>query len=575
LICCAAYLICCYPDTTLVVPKSLKIVFMLKENFVLTIEKSIKENWNKHSLSDFQGASFDYNEVGLQILHLQKILEKTGIKPGDKISLIGRNSANWCIAYLATISNDFVTVPILPDFLASDMANIVNHSDSVFIFAADNLFEGLDKSQLKNIKAVISLNNYALIYHQDETVKQQVAEAKAEFETQKATITASSYQFKSVPNDHLAVISYTSGTTGFSKGVMLAHNSLMANIRYAQNNMPLKPGDDIVSFLPLAHSFGVAFEFLFPFSIGCHITFLTKTPSIPILLQAFAENKPRLVLTVPLIVEKIFKNQIVPAISKGLPSVLIKIPLLKRIVYKKIHAKISNVFGGNFHEVVIGGAAFNPDAEVFLKKIRFPFTIGYGMTECGPLISYASWNTTELKAAGRPVDTLEVKIDSSDPENIPGEIMVKGDNVMLGYYKNPEATSKVLMPDGWLKTGDLGVMDKKNNIYIKGRSKSMILGPSGQNIYPEEIEARINSLKYISESVVVERNHKIIALSAPDVDAMKKDGISNEEFLKLMDGYKKDLNKELPAFMNVSEFSLHSEEFEKTPKRSIKRYMYS
>jgi long-chain acyl-CoA synthetase len=548
---------------------------MLKENFIQTIEKSIQENWDKNSLSDFQGGSLKYSEAGMQIMHLQKILEKTGIKPSEKISLIGRNSANWCIAYLAAISYDNVIVPILPDFLPTDMANIVNHSDSVFLFAADNLFESIDKTQLKNIKAVISLNNFALIYSRDETVKKQVEEAKIEFEAQKNSITAADFKMKSIPNDHLAVISYTSGTTGFSKGVMLSFNSLMANLRYAQNNMPLRAGDNIVSFLPLAHSFGVAFEFLFPFSIGCHITFLTKTPSIPILLQAFAEKRPRLVLTVPLIVEKIFKNQIVPAISKGLPSILIKIPLLNRIIFKKIHAKISNVFGGNFHEVVIGGAAFNPDAEVFLKKIGFPFTIGYGMTECGPLIAYSSWNTTPLKAAGRPVDTLEVKIDSSDPENIPGEIMVKGDNVMLGYYKNPEATSKVMMPDGWLKTGDLGVMDKKQNIYIKGRSKSMILGPSGQNIYPEEIEARINSLKYISESVVVERNHKIIALIAPDPDALKKDGITDNDFLKLMDEYRKELNKELPAFMNVSEFSLHSDEFEKTPKRSIKRYMYS
>jgi long-chain acyl-CoA synthetase len=548
---------------------------MLKENFVQTIEKSIKENWDKNSLSDFQGASFTYSEVGIEIFHLQKILGKTGIQPFEKISLIGRNSANWCIAYLATISFDNVTVPILPDFLPSDMANIVNHSDSVFIFAADNLFESIDVSQLKNIKAVISLNNFSPIYCQNETVKHQIEQANAEFELEKNSVNATSFRLKAISNDHLAVISYTSGTTGFSKGVMLNFNSLMANIRYAQNNMPLRAGDNIVSFLPLAHSFGVAFEFLFPFSIGCHITFLTKTPSISILLQAFAEKKPRLVLTVPLIVEKIFKNQIVPAISKGLPSVLIKIPLLNRIIYRKIHAKISNVFGGNFHEVVIGGAAFNPDAELFLNKIGFPFTIGYGMTECGPLISYASWDTTRIKAAGRPVDTLEVKIDSSDPENIPGEIMVKGDNVMLGYYKNPEATSKVLMPDGWLKTGDLGVMDKNKNIYIKGRSKSMILGPSGQNIYPEEIEAKINSLKYILESVIVERNHRIVALIGPDIDAIKKDGISDDAFLKLLDEYKKELNRELPSFMSVAEFLLHSNEFEKTPKRSIKRYMYT
>jgi long-chain acyl-CoA synthetase len=548
---------------------------MLKENFIQTIEKSIKENWDIDSLSDFQGSTFKYSDAGIAILRLHKILEKTGIQQGDKISLIGRNSANWCIAYLATISFDAVTVPILPDFLPADMANIVNHSDSVFIFAADSLFEHIDKSQLKNIKAVISLNNFALLYFKDVTIRQEVEKANAEFEQLKTGISSGSFKLKSIPNDHLAVISYTSGTTGFSKGVMLNFNSLMANLWYAQNNMPLKPADKIVSFLPLAHSFGVAFEFLFPFSIGCHITFLTKTPAIPILLQAFGEIKPRLVLTVPLIVEKIYKNQIVPVISKGLPFILIKIPLLKKLVYKKILAKISNVFGGNFHEIVIGGAALNPDAELFLKKIGFHFTIGYGMTECGPLIAYASWNTTRLKAAGRPVDTLEVKIDSTDPENIPGEIMVKGDNVMLGYYKNPEATAKVLYPDGWLNTGDLAVMDKNRNLYIKGRSKSMILGSSGQNIYPEEIEARINSLKYILESVVVERNHRIIALIVPDKEAMQKDGISDNDYLKLLQDYKKALNHELPSFMNVAEFSQHIEEFEKTPKRSIKRFMYS
>jgi long-chain acyl-CoA synthetase len=548
---------------------------MLKENFVQTIEKSIRENWNQNSLSDFQGNSFKYSDVGLKVLYLQKILAKTGIHQGDKVSLIGRNSANWCMAYLATITFDAVTVPILPDFIATDITNIVNHSDSTFIFAADTLFESIDKAQLKNIKAVISLNTFMALYVQNDQVKQQIEEAKNEFEQEKDTIHSEQFTVKSIPNDHLAVISYTSGTTGFSKGVMLTFNSLMANVRYAQNNMPLQAGDNIVSFLPLAHSFGVAFEFLFPFSIGCHITFLTKTPSIPILLQAFAEKKPRLVLTVPLIVEKIYKNQIVPAISKGMASVLIRIPLLRRIVYKKIHSKISNVFGGNFHEIVIGGAAFNPDAELFLKKIGFPFTIGYGMTECGPLISYASWDTTRIKAAGRPVDTLDVKIDSPDPENIAGEILVKGDNVMLGYYKNQEATSKVLLPDGWLRTGDLGVMDKQHNIYIKGRSKSMILGPSGQNIYPEEIEARINSLKYIAETVVVERDHRIVALIGPDREALQKDGVSDEAFLNLLEEYKKEINRELPNFMNVAEFSLHADEFEKTPKRSIKRYMYS
>jgi long-chain acyl-CoA synthetase len=382
-------------------------------------------------------------------------------------------------------------------------------------------------------------------------------------------------KFSSISNDKLAVISYTSGTTGFSKGVMLNHNSLSANVRYAQEHMPLKPGDPIVSFLPLAHTYGCAFEFLFPFSIGCHITILSKTPSPQIIVQAFKEIKPRLILSVPLVIEKIFKKQLLPVISKPKMKALLAIPGINLILHKKIKAKLVETFGGRFHEIVIGGAAFNPDAEKFFKKIGFKFTVGYGMTECGPLISYASWDTTRLGASGRAVDTLEVTIDSPDPEKLVGEIILRGENVMMGYYKNEKATREMIDENGWMHTGDLGVIDREGNIYIKGRSKSMILGPSGKNIYPEEIEAIINNKNYVVESLVINENDKMVALVYPDFEMMKQNNITEEQLQEILDTYKKEVNERLPDFMNVSKFRIHKEEFAKTPKRSIKRFLYT
>jgi long-chain acyl-CoA synthetase len=382
-------------------------------------------------------------------------------------------------------------------------------------------------------------------------------------------------KFSDISNDQLAVISYTSGTTGFSKGVMITHNSLAANVRYAQNNMPLKPGDPLVSFLPLAHTYGCAFEFLFPFTIGCHITILSKTPSPQIIIQAFKEIKPRLILSVPLVIEKIYKKQLLPVISKPHMKILLAIPLLNKILYKKINEKLVETFGGEFKEIVIGGAAFNPDAEMFFKKIKFKFSVGYGMTECGPLISYASWDTTKLGASGRAVDTLEVTIDSPDPVNIVGEIILRGENVMTGYYKNEKATREMIDDKGWMHTGDLGVIDKDGNIFIKGRSKSMILGPSGQNIYPEEIEAVINNKDYIVESVVIFVDNKLIALVFPDYEMLKRDNISEEQLLEYLDKTRKEVNERLPEFMAISKFRVHPEEFAKTPKRSIKRFLYT
>jgi long-chain acyl-CoA synthetase len=428
---------------------------------------------------------------------------------------------------------------------------------------------------MPEITGVFSLDDFQMIISGNQAVKEVFSSLNEKYLNAFPVLKKEDIKFSDISNDQLAVISYTSGTTGFSKGVMITHNSLAANVRYAQNNMPLKPGDPLVSFLPLAHTYGCAFEFLFPFTIGCHITILSKTPSPQIIIQAFKEIKPRLILSVPLVIEKIFKKQLLPVISKPHMKILLAIPLLNKILYKKINEKLVETFGGEFKEIVIGGAAFNPDAEIFFKKIKFKFSVGYGMTECGPLISYASWDTTKLGASGRAVDTLEVTIDSPDPVNIVGEIILRGENVMTGYYKNEKATREMIDDKGWMHTGDLGVIDKDGNIFIKGRSKSMILGPSGQNIYPEEIEAVINNKDYIVESVVIFVDNKLIALVFPDYEMMKRDNISEEQLLEYLDKTRKEVNERLPEFMAISKFRVHPEEFAKTPKRSIKRFLYT
>jgi long-chain acyl-CoA synthetase len=421
----------------------------------------------------------------------------------------------------------------------------------------------------------LSLDDFRLITAVSKSVGECFATLNDAYTKAFPVLRQDDIKFSDVSNDQLAVISYTSGTTGFSKGVMITHNSLASNVRYAQNNMPLRPGDPLVSFLPLAHTYGCAFEFLFPFTIGCHITILSKTPSPQIIIQAFKEIKPRLILSVPLVIEKIFKKQLLPVISKPHMKILLAIPLVNRILYKKISEKLVETFGGEFKEIVIGGAAFNADAEKFFKKLHFRFSVGYGMTECGPLISYASWDTTKLGASGRAVDTLEVKIDSPDPENIVGEIILRGENVMAGYYKNEKATREMIDENGWMHTGDLGIIDKGGNIFIKGRSKSMILGPSGKNIYPEEIEAFINNKDYIVESVVISVDNKLVALVFPDYEMMKRDNITEEQLSDILDKSRKELNERLPEFMAVSKFRIHPEEFAKTPKRSIKRFLYT
>jgi long-chain acyl-CoA synthetase len=541
-------------------------------------ENAIRDNWDLRSLADYGGAGFTYKEVGEKIMQVHDLFRVAGIKKGDKVALLGKNSAQWGILYIATVTYGAVIVPILPDFKPADVHHIVTHSDSVLLFVEEAIFKELNPDSMPLLNLILRIPDLAVL-HSREKDKQEPDLSSIQHpvslpDRQAGIITPNDLRFPASADDDLAVISYTSGTTGFSKGVMLQHKSLLGNIIYAQNNMPLNPKDKILSFLPLAHTYGCAFEFLFPFTVGCDITFLTKTPSPKVIMQAFQEIRPALILSVPLVIEKIYKTQILPVFRKPLLHALIRIPLLNILLYKKIREKMVEVFGGNFKELVIGGAPFNTQAERFFKKMKFPFTVGYGMTECGPLISYASWKTTHLGASGRAVDELEVRIDSPDPQKIAGEILMKGSHVMLGYYKNEEATRAVIDDQGWLHSGDLGIIDHAGNIYIRGRSKSMILGPSGKNIYPEEIESVLNNRFLVMESLVIEREDKLIALIYPDYDAVEKAGVTKEQLPDMYKAYIHDLNHHMPKYIRIADFEVVASEFEKTPKRSIKRFLY-
>ncbi len=543
-------------------------------NLVDVFAHAIRENWELQSLSDYGGDHFTYREIGSKILLVHRFFKSAGIKKGDKIALLGKNSANWGILYLATVTYGAVIVPILPDFKPSDVHSIVTHSDSVLLFIEESIFKELNPESMPLLGIILSIPELNILFSRSLVTEERIAITDAGLLKEPVEAVPEMIDFPASGADDIAVISYTSGTTGFSKGVVLQHKSLLGNILYAQRNMPLNPRDKILSFLPLAHTYGCAFEFLFPFTLGCNITFLTKTPSPKIIMQAFQEIKPALILSVPLVIEKIYKTQILPLFRKPMLHTMIRIPLLNMILYRKIRQKMVEVFGGNFRELVIGGAPFNTEAEKFFKKLNFPFTVGYGMTECGPLISYASWKTTRLGASGRVVDELEVKIDSSDPYHQSGEILLRGNHIMLGYYKNEEATRAVIDNEGWLHSGDLGLTDHEGNIYIKGRSKSMILGPSGKNIYPEEIEAFLNNRFMVMESLVIERQGKLIALIHPDYDAVEKAGNTKEQLPEIFKGYVDDLHHHLPKYIRIADFDIVATEFEKTPKKSIKRFLY-
>jgi long-chain acyl-CoA synthetase len=546
----------------------------MKENFIEYIEGSIRDHWNLDAFSDYQAEALSYGGVAERIYRLHALFKESGLARGAKICLLGRNSSNWAIAYLAVVSYGATIVPILPDFHPSDFENIITHSDAVFLFTTEVFLEKLDRSRLGGLRAIFSLADFGLLGEPaDQSIRPCLARAEALFGSfYRPRLSPSAFSFDPVSGDELAAIVYTSGTTGFSKGVMMSHENIISNLVYAQANVHLEPRDTILSFLPLAHSFGNAFEFIFPFSRGCHITFLGRNPTTSLLIEAFAAVKPRMILSVPLVIEKIYYKQIRPLLESSKLKALTRVPIVKKIIYRTIRDKILGFFGGNVMEVIIGGASFNPEVEDFLIMIRFPFTVGYGMTECAPLIGYANWRKRSKASSGRLVDRMEIKVDGSP---ILGEFCVRGANVMKGYYKNPEETAKAIDAEGWLHTGDLGSLGSDGSIYIRGRSKTMILGASGQNIYPEEIEAKLNNLPLVAESLVLDEGGKLTALVHPDLAEAEKLGIAADALPEKMEQNRVILNMLLPEYGRIARIKVHPEQFEKTPTNKIKRFLYT
>ena len=552
---------------------------MIKENFIKLYENSFKENWDLPCYTDYGAdTTFTYGQVAEEIAKMHLLFHHCSLRRGDKISIIGKNTSRWCIAYLATVTYGAIVVPILQDFKPNDVHHIVNHSESTFLFTSDNIWETLEEEALGGLRAVFSLTDFRCLHQRDgETVQKFIKNMDAAMKKnypkgfQKENI-----HYTELSNDKVMLLNYTSGTTGFSKGVMITGNNLAGNVTFGIRTELLRKGEKVLSFLPLAHAYGCAFDFLTATAVGTHVTLLGKAPSPKILMKAFEEIKPNLIITVPLVIEKIYKNVIQPLINKRSMKWALNIPLLDNQIYAQIRKKLIDALGGRFKEVIIGGAAMNPEVTEFFYKIKFPFTIGYGMTECAPLISYAPWNEFIPGSAGKILDIMEARIDSDDPYNITGEIQVRGENVMRGYYKNEEATREVFTEDGWLKTGDLGTIDANGFVYIRGRSKTMLLSSNGQNIFPEEIESKLNNLPFVLESLVIERNKKLVALVYPDYDSLDSLGLNTPENLKaVMNENLKNLNKQVGNYEQVSKIQLYPTEFEKTPKKSIKRFLYN
>ncbi|MDR2817084.1 MAG: AMP-binding protein [Proteiniphilum sp.] len=544
--------------------------------FLSLIEQSIRNHWEMPAMTDFHGNTFCYKDFAREIDRLHDYFKAAGIQRGDKISICGKNSARWAISFFATLSYGAVVVSILHEFDRASVQFIVDHSDSRMLFADESIWNEIDEKSIPKVETVFSLDNSSLLKSVSDELKQFHANAPAYFEKKyDKGFFVNDIVFRIEKPEELAVINYTSGTTSSPKGVMLPYRSLWSNTKFANDSLWfIRSGDNIVCMLPMAHAYGLAFEILNSISMGCHIHFLGKTPSPKILLGMFSKVKPKLVLAVPLIIEKIVNRNVLPKLNQGAAKILVKIPLLNSIIYNKVRRSMIKFFGGKLVEVVIGGAALNPDVERFLRKTRFPYTVGYGMTECGPLISYTYWITYKERSCGKVVDRMEVTIDSGDPQNIVGEILARGSNLMLGYYKNEKATRETFTDDGWLKTGDLGTMDGDNFIFIRGRNKNMILGPSGQNIYPEEIEEKINSSPFVSESLAVSENEKIIALIVPDKEALQEEGADGQELNAVFRQVIAEVNTQLPSYSKIASFRIQEEEFEKTPKRSIRRFKY-
>ena len=539
-------------------------------------EESFKKNWDRPAISNYHGETLHFKDVARRMEKLHIMFEECGLEKGHKVALCSRNQANWAVTFLAIMTYGAVPVPLLHEFKSANIHHLVNHSEAKILFVDDVIWEGLSESEMPDLHAIIQVNNFKILYAAD----QKIVDAKRhlnELFGRKYPEAFESHMLDYYEDsaDELAVINYTSGTSGFSKGVMIPYRAIFSNIEFARKVLPqLGNTSRVVSMLPCAHMYGLMFEVLYELSVGCHVHFLSRLPSPKIIMQALSEVKPNIVIAVPLVIEKIYKSKVQPVLEKEGIKFLMKVPGLNQVVLNKVKTELINAFGGEFYEVIIGGAAFNKEVESFFKKMGFPFTVGYGMTECSPIISYDDWKEEKLYSCGKAAPNMEIRIDSDNPAVIPGEIQVKGANVFLGYYRNEEATSEAFTADGWFRTGDMGILDEDGSLFIKGRTKCMILGPSGQNIYPEEVETVLNSQPYVVDSLVVEDNGGLTALIYPDFAAGARDGMNQDQFVKFVEGTLPELNKELPNYAKLKKIVVMSEDFERTPKKSIKRYLY-
>ena len=546
-----------------------------EHQFIDYIEQSIIKNWDKDALTDYKGITLQYKDVARKIAKFHIVLESAGIQPGDKIAVCGRNSAHWAVTFLATITYGAVIVPILHEFKADNIHNIVNHSEAKLLFVGDQAWENLNEDAMPLLEGIASLADFSALVSRNEKLTYAFEHRNAIYgQHYPKNFRPEHICYRKDRPEELAIINYTSGTTGYSKGVMLPYRSLWSNVAYCFEMLPVKPGDHIVSMLPMGHVFGMVYDFLYGFSAGAHIYFLTRMPSPKIISQSFSEIKPKVISCVPLIVEKIIKKDILPKVDSKIGKLLLKVPIVNDKIKSLARQAAMEIFGGNFDEIIIGGAPFNAEVEAFLKKIGFPYTIAYGMTECGPIICSSRWETLKLASCGKATSRMEVRIDSPDPKTHAGEIVCRGMNMMLGYYKNPEATAQIIDANGWLHTGDLGTLDEEGYVTVRGRSKNLLLTSSGQNIYPEEIESKLNNMPYVSESLIVLQHEKLVALIYPDFDDAFAHGLQQTDIQKVMEQNRIELNQQLPNYSQISKIKIHFEEFEKTAKKSIKRFMY-
>ena len=547
----------------------------LEQSFIALIEQSIKTNWYLNALTDYKGITLQYRDVARKIEKIHILLENAGIEKGDKIAICGRNSAHWTVTYLAVITYGAVVVPILHEFKADQVHNIVNHSEARLLFVGDQIWENLNEAAMPHLEGIIELKDFGVPVSRSEKLAYARDHLNEIFGHKfPCRFRPDDISYEKEKSEDLAIINYTSGTTGYSKGVMLPYRSILSNVLYCKEKIGLKAGDSVVSMLPLGHVFGMTFDFLYGFTAGAHLWFLTRMPSPKIIAESFAEIRPRVIACVPLIVEKIFKKNILPKVDNKLGKLLLHVPIISDKIKELIKQKAMEVFGGNFIEIIIGGAPFNAEVEAFLKMIDFPYTIAYGMTECGPIICHSHWTELKLASCGKVAARMEAKVLSPNPSAIAGELVCRGANLMLGYYKNEEATRQVIDTEGWLHTGDMATIDEDGNVFIKGRCKNLLLTSSGQNIYPEEIESKLNNMPYVSESLIILQQDKLVGLIYPDSDDAFAHGLNQSDLVRVMEENRLELNKQLPAFSQIARFKLYPEEFEKTAKKSIKRFVY-